>query len=84
MKTDGEFYESVMKKSRKRAEGRFYTVITAMLVVCTGSAAFTFLPARVNDAPTGGGINAPEINGTTSAWGSESRPPCADAFPLRS
>lgn len=59
MKTDGEFYESVMKKSRKRAAGRFYTVITAMLVVCTVSAAFTFLPARVNDAPTGGGINAP-------------------------
>lgn len=80
MKTDGEFYESVMKKSRKRAAGRFYTVITAMLVVCTVSAAFTFLPARVNDAPTGGGINAPEINGTTSAGDSESRPPCADSI----
>ncbi len=80
MKTDVEFYESVMKKSRKRAAGRFYTVITAMLVVCTVSAAFTFLPARVNNAPTGGGITLPGINGTTSAGDSESRPPCADSI----
>lgn len=80
MKTDVEFYESVMKKSRKRAAGRFYTVITAMLVVCTVSAAFTFLPARVNNVPTGGGITLPGINGTTSAGDSVSGPPCADSI----
>ena len=80
MKTDVEFYESVMKKSRKRAAGRFYTVITAMLVVCTVSAAFTFLPARVNNVPTGGGITPPGINGTTSAGDSVSGPPCADSI----
>lgn len=54
MKTDGEFYESVMKKSRKRAAGRFYSVMMTMLVVCVLSAAFTFAPSRVKDVTDGG------------------------------
>ena len=54
MKTDGEFYESVMKKSRKRAAGRFYSVMMTMLVVCILSAVFTFAPSRVNDVADGG------------------------------
>lgn len=54
MKTDGEFYESVMKKSRKRAAGRFCSVMMTMLVVCILSAVFTFAPSRVNDVADGG------------------------------
>ena len=54
MKTDGEFYESVMKKSRKRASERFCSVIITMLVVCVLSAAFTFAPSRVSDVTDGG------------------------------
>lgn len=52
MKTDGEFYESVMKKSRKRASGRFYTVVMLMLAVCTVTAVLTLVPARVSDGVT--------------------------------
>ena len=54
MKTDGEFYESVMKKSRKRASERFCSVIMTVLVVCVLSAVFTFAPTRVNDVADGG------------------------------
>ena len=54
MKTDGEFYESVMKKSRKRAAGRFYSVMMIMLVVCILSAVFTFAPSKVKDVTDGG------------------------------